>query len=101
MPKKLTKSSLSSFLTKKFPTTIKSSSTKIKKGNVVINKPLTVSNKTINGNLVIGDGVGTGEVTLDNVNVTGKDTAHFTAQKSSQALSDICHPKPGSILFSP
>lgn len=70
--KKLTKSSLSSFLSKKFPTTITSSKTTVKKGNAVINKPLTVSNKTVKGNLVIGDGVGTGEVTLDNVKVTGK-----------------------------
>lgn len=72
MSKKLTKSSLSSFLSKKFPTTITSSKTTVKKGNAVINKPLTVSNKTVKGNLVIGDGVGTGEVTLDNVKVTGK-----------------------------
>lgn len=39
----------------------------------MVNEPgVTLENVTINGDLIIGDGVGDGEVTLDNVNVTGR-----------------------------
>ncbi|MEL7647286.1 MAG: YDG domain-containing protein [Sedimentibacter sp.] len=42
-------------------------------GNVMINRPdVILKNITINGDLVIGDGVGDGDVTLDGVIVTGK-----------------------------
>lgn len=42
------------------------------KGNVMVNVPGAVlKNMTITGDLIIGDGVGNGEVTLNNVVVTG------------------------------
>lgn len=42
-------------------------------GNVMINVPgVTLDGVTINGNLIIGDGVGDGDVTLNNVKVTGE-----------------------------
>ncbi|QIB69104.1 S-layer homology domain-containing protein [Aminipila butyrica] len=42
-------------------------------GNVMVNVPgVTLKNVTINGNLIIGDGVGSGDCTLDGVKVTGE-----------------------------
>lgn len=42
-------------------------------GNLMINAPgVTIKNAIIKGDLIIGDGVGTGNVTLDNVDVTGR-----------------------------
>ena len=42
-------------------------------GNIMINVPgVTLKNVEIKGDLIIGDGVGDGEVTLDNVAVTGR-----------------------------
>ncbi|MDF2613282.1 MAG: S-layer domain protein [Clostridia bacterium] len=42
-------------------------------GNVMINVPnVTLKNMTITGDLIIGDGVGDGDVTLDGVVVTGR-----------------------------
>jgi len=42
-------------------------------GNLMINAPgVTIKNTIIKGDLIIGDGVGTGNVTLDNVDVTGR-----------------------------
>lgn len=42
-------------------------------GSVMINAPgVTLKNVTVHGDLIVGDGVGAGEVTLDSVNVTGK-----------------------------
>ncbi len=42
-------------------------------GNVIINVPyVTLENMDIEGDLIIGDGVGDGDVTLNNVNVTGR-----------------------------
>lgn len=47
--------------------------TTVSKGNVMINVPdVTLKNVTINGDLIIGDGVGDGDVTLDNVRITGR-----------------------------
>lgn len=44
-----------------------------KKGNIMINKAgVTLTNSTIDGDLIIGDGVGDGEVTLDNVKIIGR-----------------------------
>lgn len=54
------------------PNVISKSTNEVKKGNVVINKPGVVLNDmTIDGNLIIGDGVGVGEATLENVTVKG------------------------------
>lgn len=42
-------------------------------GNVMINTPgVTLKKVSVNGDLIIGDGVGSGEVILDSVKVTGK-----------------------------
>lgn len=42
-------------------------------GNIMINVPgVTLKNVKINGDLIIGDGVGDGEVILDNVVITGR-----------------------------
>lgn len=69
---KFTKSSLKTYLNKQFPNVISKDNAKIKKGTVVVNAPLTIKDKTITGDLIIGDGVGEKEVTLDNVTVKGR-----------------------------
>ena len=69
---KLTKKSLKTFLNQKFPNVVSKSDAKLKKGNVIINKPVTLNDATITGDLVIGDGVADKEVVLNNVTVTGK-----------------------------
>ncbi|MFV0516609.1 MAG: S-layer homology domain-containing protein [Aminipila sp.] len=43
------------------------------KGNILVRVPeASIKNATIKGNLIIGDGVGVGDVMLDNVNIEGK-----------------------------
>ena len=69
---KLTKSDLKKYLNKQFPNIVYKSNSKVKKGNVVINKPVVLNNTEISGNLIIGDGVADKEVTLNNVTVKGK-----------------------------
>jgi len=47
--------------------------TEIPEGNIMINVPgVTLKDVTVKGDLIIGDGVGEGDLTLDNVEVTGK-----------------------------
>lgn len=47
--------------------------TTVAQGSVMVNAPgVTLKDVTISGDLIIGDGVGTGDVTLDNVKVTGR-----------------------------
>jgi hypothetical protein len=47
--------------------------TSVSNGNIMINTPnVTLKDLTVNGDLIIGDGVGDGEVVLDNVNVVGR-----------------------------
>ena len=42
------------------------------KGNVMINEPdVTLKDSLINGNLILGDGIGDGDITLDNPLVLG------------------------------
>lgn len=42
-------------------------------GNVMVNEPgVTIKNTVIRGDLIIGDGVGSGNITLDNVDVKGR-----------------------------
>lgn len=42
-------------------------------GNIMINKPdVTIKNVTIEGDLILGDGVGEGNVTLENVNIKNR-----------------------------
>jgi hypothetical protein len=51
----------------------KTAVTEVKKGNVMVNVPdATLKNLTISGDLIVGDGVGQGELTLDSVTVTGR-----------------------------
>lgn len=45
----------------------------VDKGNVMINVPsVTLKDVTVDGDLIIGDGVGTGDVILDNVIINGR-----------------------------
>jgi hypothetical protein len=47
--------------------------TEAEEGNIVVNTAnVTLKDITVNGDLVIGDGVGDGEVVMDNVQVTGR-----------------------------
>ena len=47
--------------------------TEVADGNIMVNVPgVTLKNVTINGDLIIGDGVGEGDLTLDNVVVKGR-----------------------------
>jgi hypothetical protein len=69
---KVTKTALKNWLGKKYPTVITESTSKVKKGNVVIKKPATLKNATVTGDLIVGDGVADKEVTLNNVTVKGK-----------------------------
>ncbi|MEG0035680.1 MAG: S-layer homology domain-containing protein, partial [Oscillospiraceae bacterium] len=47
--------------------------TSVKDGNVMVNVPgVTLKNLTIKGDLIVGDGVGDGNITLDGVKVSGK-----------------------------
>src|SRR6056297_2415337 len=47
--------------------------TEIPEGNIMIKVPgVTLKDVTVTGDLIIGDGVGEGDVTLDNVEVTGR-----------------------------
>ena len=70
----LTSKELKSYLSEVFPTVItKNVSNKTYTGNVLINTPdITLTDTTIKGNLVIGDGVADKEAILNNVKVTGK-----------------------------
>ena len=68
----LTKTTLKKMINNIYPNVVSKSSTKVGKGNVMINKPVTLSDATISGDLVIGDGVADKEVTLNNVTVKGK-----------------------------
>lgn len=47
--------------------------TKAPKGNIVVNAPgVTLKGVTVSGDLIIGEGVGNGDVILDDVSVTGR-----------------------------
>ncbi len=47
--------------------------TEVVNGNIMVNTPgVTLKNLLVNGDLIIGDGVGDGEVVLDSVEVTGR-----------------------------
>ena len=70
----MTMAEFKAYLSEFIPTVIsKNTSKKEYKGNVLVNKPdVRLSNVTVKGNLIIGDGVADKEVTLNNVKVTGK-----------------------------
>lgn len=47
--------------------------TTVAEGNIMVNAPgATLQNLTVSGDLIVGDGVGDGELILDNVKVTGR-----------------------------
>lgn len=47
--------------------------TSVAEGTVMVNAPgVTLKNVTVKGDLILGDGIGEGDVTLDGVNVTGR-----------------------------
>ncbi len=47
--------------------------TSVSSGNVMVNVPgVTLKGLTVSGDLIVGDGVGDGELTLDSVNVSGR-----------------------------
>ncbi len=69
---RMTKSQLQAFINARIPNVISRSTSKVKTGNVIVNRPgVTLKNVTVDGNLIIGDGVADKEVTLENVKVTG------------------------------
>lgn len=92
---RITKTQLTSWLNTVAPNVISKSASKVKEGNVVINKPgVTLKDVTVKGALVIGDGVGDGEVTLENVTVTGKTVIRGGGEnsiiiKGTTKLSDV------------
>ena len=59
------------------------------RGNVMINKPgVTLKNMTIIGDLIIGDGVGDGEVVLDGVVVTGRTVIRGGGENSIKVVGN-------------
>jgi len=72
----ITREEVASIIDKIFNTHIKSSEKEITgtyEGNVIISvSSVVLKNATISGDLIIGDGVGNGEITLDNVSVKGR-----------------------------
>lgn len=72
-PKKyVTQKEFDQFLETVAPNIVGENTEVVKKGNVMVNQPdLTLQNLTVNGNLIIGDGVGDKEAVLHNVTITG------------------------------
>ena len=68
------------------------------KGNVIINVPgVTVKNATIKGDLIIGDGVGDGEVTIDNTTVSGRVVVRGGGENSIKIVNKS---NVGSVIVS-
>ncbi|MBQ2896936.1 MAG: InlB B-repeat-containing protein [Clostridia bacterium] len=73
------------------------------KGNVMVNKPFTsLSNLVINGDLILGDGVGTSTIVLKNVKVTGRilirgathisfENSNFEGGVTVKNVNDVVH----------
>jgi hypothetical protein len=59
------------------------------KGNVMVNEPdVTLKNLTVKGDLIIGDGVGNGTVTLDSVTVTGRTVLRGGGENSIRIIGN-------------
>lgn len=79
--------------------------TTINKGNVMVNVPnVKLKDIIVNGDLIVGDGVGDGEVTLENVTVTGRIVIRGSgkgvkvkAVRGGTATKDVDEKKDGSI----
>lgn len=84
----MTEKQFRNYLSSAIPNTItKNLSDKQIKGNAIINKPdVTLSNVTIEGNLIIGDGVADKEAILDNVTVKGKLVVRGGGENSIKIL---------------
>lgn len=69
--------------------------TAVSDGNIMINVPgVTLKNLVVNGDLIIGDGVGDGEIVLDNVQVVGRMVVrgggeHSIMIRGSSTVSNI------------
>jgi len=67
-------------------------------GNVMVNVPnATIKDCTINGDLIIGEGVGNGDLTLDNVIVTGRIVVRGGGENSIHIKNNS---QVGSIIIS-
>lgn len=63
--------------------------TMVNKGNVMINVPnVTLKDITINGDLIIGDGVGDGDVFIENVIVTGRTVVRGGGENSIKIIGN-------------
>lgn len=63
--------------------------TTINTGNVMVNVPnVTLKDLTINGGLIIGDGVGDGDVILENVTVTGRTVIRGDGENSIKIIGN-------------
>lgn len=84
----MTEKEFRKYLADVIPNTItKNISDKQIKGNAIINKPdVTLSNVTVDGNLIIGDGVADKEAILDNVTVKGKLVVRGGGENSIKIL---------------
>jgi len=62
--------------------------TTVAEGSIMVNAPgVTLKDVTITGDLIIGDGVGTGDVTLDNVTVAGRTVIRGGGKNSIHAIN--------------
>jgi len=67
-------------------------------GNVMVNTPgVTLKDLTITGDLIIGEGVGNGDMTLDNVTVTGRVVVRGGGENSIHIKNNS---QVGSLLIS-
>ncbi|MBE5963206.1 MAG: S-layer homology domain-containing protein [Lachnospiraceae bacterium] len=74
---KITRAEFANLLYLNIPNIISEDGDTALTGNVIINRPaITISNQTIKGNVLIGEGAKDGEVNLSNVTVTGKVVVH-------------------------
>lgn len=63
--------------------------TSVPNGNILINTPnVILKNVTVTGDLIIGDGVGNGDVTLDSVKVTGRTIIRGGGVNSIKIIGD-------------
>lgn len=63
--------------------------TTVNDGNVMINVPnIRLKDLTVNGDLIIGDGVGDGDVTLENVTVTGRTVIRGGGENSIRIIGN-------------
>lgn len=70
------------------------------KGNVVVNvRDVTLKDMTVDGDLILGDGIGTGDATLNNVTVTGRVLVRGGGVNSVKMTK--CRLDCGIVMFNP